>query len=138
MTIRIRRVTDYRAAAAMDLLLFPSDEPIDDPDAHVWFVGFEGGKPVCYASMKVIPGESSAYLSRCGVLRSHRGQGLQKRLLKARERAARAEGLKGYLITYTVPENAPSMNSLISCGFKVYSPDNAWAGRDVVYFRKKL
>jgi GNAT superfamily N-acetyltransferase len=138
MTIRIRRVADYRAAAAMDLLLFPGDDPIDDPDSHIWFVGFEAGKPVCYASLKLLPNESSAFLSRCGVLRSHRGQGLQKRLLRARERAAKAEGCTGHLITYTVPENAPSINSLTSCGFKAYIPPYNWAGDDVVYFRKKL
>lgn len=140
MTVRIRRVADYRAAAAMDLILFPTDEPIDDPDSHIWFVGSDNGKAVCYASMKVLAGADtgSAYLSRCGVLRSHRGQGLQKRLLKARERAAKAEGLTGYLITYTVTDNAPSINSLISCGFKAFSPDLPWAGTDVVYFRKKL
>lgn len=137
MSVRICRVTDYRAAAAMDLQLFPHDEPIDDPENHVWFVGYDASEPICYASLKLVDGGAAAFLSRCGVLDSHRGLGLQKRLIRARERAAKALGATA-LITYTVTANPASINSLISCGFKAYFPSFPWAGHEVVYFRKKF
>lgn len=138
MSVRIRRVTDYRVAAAMDLLLFPSDEPIEDPENHIWFVGMEDGKPVSYASIKLLTGvdAGTAFLSRCGVLASHRGQGLQRRLIKARERVAASLGAK-VMLTYTVSNNAHSMNSLFSCGYRAYLPAQRWAG-DAVYFSKQL
>lgn len=139
MPVRIRRVADYRVAAAMDLLLFPSDEPIDDPEAHIWFVGFDGPKAVCYASVKLLSATDAgtAFLSRCGVLPSHRGQGLQKRLIKARERAARNAGAT-HILTYTVTWNAHSMNSLFSCGYRAYIPALKWGGSGAVYFSKPL
>lgn len=139
MSVRIRRVSDYRLATAMDLELFPSDEPIEDPDHHVWFVGFDGDTPVCYASFKLLGGTDAgtAFLSRCGVLESHRGQGLQKRLIKAREREARRQGAT-VMITYTVSWNAHSMNSLYSCGYRAYIPASKWGGEGAVYFSKPL
>lgn len=139
MTVRIRRVSDYRVAAAMDLALFPSDEPIEDPENHVWFVGYDNGKPICYASFKLLSDvdAGTAFLSRCGVLGSHRGQGLQKRLIRARERAAAALGAK-VMLTYTASWNAPSINSLFSCGYRAYMPASKWAGGDAVYLTKPL
>lgn len=138
MTVRIRRVSDYRVAAAMDLLLFPGDDPIDDPENHIWFVGYDSGKPVCYAALKLLTDidAGTAFLSRCGVLGAYRGQHLQRRLIRAREATARALGAK-VMLTYTVSANAHSMNSLFSSGYRCYLPASRWAG-DVVYFSKPL
>lgn len=139
MSVRIRKVTDYRAAAAMDLLLFPADDPVEDPESHTWFVGFEDGKAVCYASVKLLTGldAGTAYLARCGVLKSHRGQGLQRRLIKAREAEAKAQGAK-VILSYTASWNAHSMNSLFSCGYRAYVPETKWGSEDAVYFKKRL
>lgn len=138
MPVRIRRVSDYRVAAAMDLDLFPSDEPIEDPENHVWFIGYDGPKAVCYASVKVLEGidAGTAFLSRCGVIQAYRGQGLQRRLIKAREREAKSLGAK-VMLTYTVSSNAHSMNSLFACGYRAYLPAVRWAD-DAVYFSKPL
>lgn len=139
MTIRIRRVSDYRVPLAMDLLLFPSDDPVEDPESHIWFVGYEAGKPVCYASVKLLveTDAGTALLARVGVLRSHRGQGLQKRLIKAREAVAKAEGAR-VMLSYTASWNAPSMNSLFSCGYRAYMPELKWGSDNAVYFQKRL
>ncbi len=92
---------------------------------------------VAYAGGRALP--SGAYfLSRAGVLESHRGQRLQLKLIRARVRFARAQGFPR-IVTYTVPHNAPhnapSMNSLIHAGFRTYDPDVYWAGESVVYWR---
>jgi hypothetical protein len=41
-------------------------------------------------------------------------------------------------ITYTSIDNYPSVNSLISQGFKFYSPEYAYGGREMLYFQKEL
>ena len=41
-------------------------------------------------------------------------------------------------ITYTTVDNYPSANNLISQGFKLFSPEYAYAGRQMLYFQKIL
>ena len=53
-------------------------------------------------------------LCRSGVIKSFRGKGIQKKLIRSRERFSRTLGWK-WLITDTT-DNPPSSNSLISCG----------------------
>ena len=65
-----------------------------------------------------------------------RGNGLQKRLIKAREAQARKLGYTELISDTT--GNPPSSNSLISCGFKVYEPEEPWGGSKTIYWIKKL
>jgi hypothetical protein len=62
--------------------------------------------------------------------------GLQKRLIRVRERMARELGW-AWLITDTF-QNPPSANSLISCGFKNFAPTKPWGFAGANYWRKKL
>jgi hypothetical protein len=41
------------------------------------------------------------------------------------------------LITYTLGNN-PSANSLIACGFRLYAPAEAYAGKAALYWWKDL
>ena len=78
----------------------------------------------------------TGYLCRAGVLPSHRGQGLQKQLIRIRIRKAKALGWS-WLITDT-HENPASANSLIACGFRMFEPSVPWGATGTLYWRKKL
>jgi len=77
-----------------------------------------------------------AYLCRAGVLPEFRGQGLQKRFIRARLKKARALGLR-WVITDTL-DNPPSANSLISCGFKMFTPSDPWGINRTLYWRYRI
>lgn len=76
------------------------------------------------------------FLSRAAVAVPYRGQGLQKRLIQARVRHARRQGYL-WVWSYTVPTNAPSMRSLLSCGFKPFD-ERPFRQEDYVALRKRL
>ena len=93
--------------------------------SHCWIARTESGEIAGFAVLQVVDGGRSAFLSRVGVLRAYRGQGLQKRFIRVRERKAKQLGCE-YLITYTDRENLASSNSLIACGYKLYTPERVW------------
>lgn len=115
----------------------PTDDP-EDPSEGYWWLAYHGVQPVAFASirqLRYVPG--TGFLSRSGVLREHRGNGLQKRLIKARLAKAPKAGWSR-VVTYTLWNNPASSNSLISCGFRLYLPETPWVGDDVAYWQFKL
>jgi GNAT superfamily N-acetyltransferase len=101
-----------------------------------WIAKGENGDPVGFAGLYV---ENHDYgqgmLCRAGVVRAARGLGLQRSLIKVRERKARQLGLTR-LTTYTVDDNSYSMNNLIACGYRAYQPPKGWATEGAVYWQK--
>lgn len=143
MSYTIRRVAEPGSLSddvvgiirAMDGELFPGcEEPIV---GRHWWLALCGGKPVGYAGMKLCDDGRSAFLCRAGVLRAHRGHGLQKRFIDARLREARRLGCVA-AITYTAVGNCASVNSLVAKGFRLYQPEWAWAGREFLYFQYRV
>ena len=76
------------------------------------------------------------YLKRAAVDRRFRGQGLQKRFIRARVRYAIEQG--GEVVVTDTYENPASSNSLISCGFRLYTPAVGWSFKHALYWRKEL
>lgn len=76
-------------------------------------------------------------LCRAGVVEEARGYGLQQRLIKCREARARTLGLRR-LTTYTHVANTPSMNNLISAGYRLYVPPKGWSEEEFLYWEKEL
>jgi len=115
----------------------PYDSPYD-PIKGVWFIAYsESGDPAGYAGVvQSTQWGDTAYLCRAGVLYRYRGNGLQKRLIKARIRAAKTMGFN-WLISDT-SDNAPSANSLIAAGFRMYDPSKPYALSNSLYWRLKL
>jgi hypothetical protein len=74
--------------------------------------------------------------NRAWVKKSHRGQGIQKRMIKTRLKAAST--FCHIAITYTTLDNFPSANNLIACGFRLYLPEYSYGGSDKLYFQKLL
>lgn len=74
---------------------------------------------------------------RAWVKKSHRGKGMQKRLINTRVKAAKEKDC--YIaITYTTKDNYPSVNNLIAKGFKFYFPEYAYGGKEMLYWSKKI
>lgn len=134
--IKFKRTTDYQSLVWMDSQLFPSDYPLSEFENTVWWIGTLDGLPMCYCGIKEID-EEYAYLNRAGVLKEFQGMGLQRRMIRIREKYAKREGFK-WVITSTVRENYVSSNNLIRCGFLLYGPEDEWMGDDAFYFRKGL
>lgn len=73
---------------------------------------------------------------RAWVKRIHRGKGLQKKLIDIRLRAAKKNS--SVAITYTIKENCPSINNLVSKGFRIYLPEYAYGGKEMLYWKKTI
>lgn len=142
MTIRVRKAGKGHTGSVQDLYsaLFPGDGPFDlwNTSDVLWFVALDEKEVVAFAGMRLLPKQKTAELVISGVAASHRGKGLQRRLIAARERAAKKAGLLR-TVTYTVPHNAPSATNLAKHGYSTYRPKVAWCGwRSVVYWEKQL
>lgn len=127
------------AVLALDEICFPGDDKITTAGS-LWWIAWHGKKPVAYAGLRLCQAEQNlglAFLCRAGVVPEHRGRGLQKRLIRTRERAARRLAVSE-LITYCVPWNCASINSLVACGYTFYRPETKYGGAGSVYLRKVL
>jgi GNAT superfamily N-acetyltransferase len=114
----------------------PEDDPLD-PETGVWWLAIDDGVPVAFAS--VHPSQQwldTVYLSRAGVLPQARGNGLQRRLIQARLRYARARGYR-HAVSDT-SQNPVSANNLIRSGFRMFSPSQPWGLPTSLYWTRKL
>jgi len=126
--------------ASMQIDCLPGDTPIPGDEGYWWVAQKrEDGRKlnIAFACLKVCAGMPYGYLARSGVYENHQGQGLQKRLIAARERYAKALGLT-HMVCDTARTNYASSNSLIRCGYKLYRPIEPWAFEDGNYWIKKL
>jgi GNAT superfamily N-acetyltransferase len=140
--MKIKRV-DIRCSATQNKLsvlqqkCLPFDTPSDTNCGYWWMAYDSLGLPCAFAGLvSSVRWTDTGYLCRAGVLPSHRGHGLQKKLIRARVRQAKALGWS-WLITDT-HENPASSNSLIACGFKLFEPSNPWGLKEALYWRLKL
>lgn len=74
--------------------------------------------------------------NRAWVKKEYRGQGIQRRMIKTRLKAAAYTC--HIAITYTTLDNFPSANNLIDCGMRLYIPEYMYGGKDKMYFQKLL
>ena len=140
MTVKLRKVKQTERNLAtiryLDRVCFQGDSPFPVYEDTILWVGYDDGIPVCFAALAWAY-ESTGFLSRAGVLPQYSGQGLHRRMINLRIRAAKKLGWKS-LITYTHRHNAKSLNNLTHCGFKGYQPQQDWGGDDAVYVWKEL
>jgi GNAT superfamily N-acetyltransferase len=135
--VDIRHSRIQNELAVLQQKCLPGDTPSDTTTGWWWIVYDALNLPCAFAGL--IPSvrwTDTGYLCRAGVLFSHRGQGVQKRLIRARIRQARALGWE-WLITDTY-QNPASANSLIATGFKMYEPSQPWGAKETLYWRLKL
>lgn len=139
MTYTVRHAEDFEDIGTvydLDRLIFPHDQTVDFSAQRWWIVEDPDGEAVAFAALQHMYADRG-FLSRVGVLTDHRGHGLQKRLIRVRERAARRLDL-GRLITYTAKENIHSSNNLMDCGYRLYRPEDEWGTRGALYWYRDL
>lgn len=120
--------------------IFGDTAPQIDPERGFWWLAFEtdeGRELAGFCGLTPTYADPSlGYLKRAGVLRAHRGQGLQRRFVRVREAKARRLGMRS-IITDT-SDNPSSANNLISCGYRIYRPVEPWGFSHTIYWTKDL
>ena len=102
-----------------------------------WWIAYDNDLPIGFSGLvRSKRWSDTGYFCRAGVVKRYRGKGIQKDLIRVRERKARKLGFN-WIITDTT-DNPPSSNSLISCGYKLFNPSIPWGGRRTLYWRKRL
>lgn len=104
-----------------------------------WWIVWYGETPIGFCGIhRSSCFKRTAYLCRVAVAQYHQGFGLQKRLIRVREKWARRNDII-CVITDTDSENYASSNSLINCGYKMWEPRQSikWADHDVPLYWKK-
>lgn len=144
------RITIRRVDIGNPLVREAINTLIDDcfpPDAWIggaprfttgwWWVAFDRGKAVGFAGMvEATKTPNAVYLCCAGVLPSHRGKGLQRKLIRKRTEKAREQGYHT-VVTETV-DNPASATSLIREGFLPYHPVTPWGSSHATYWKLSL
>jgi GNAT superfamily N-acetyltransferase len=120
-----------------DKHFFPGCQRDQPQDTYWWFVYSDDNDIVGYAGLRFLDKEKYGYFSRAGILEKHRLKGLHKRLIVTRIKLAKRMKWKG-VITYVATHNDASMNSLVSRGFRMYTPEWKWAGTEFLYLKKEF
>jgi GNAT superfamily N-acetyltransferase len=138
-TLRLERSFDLEVIEKLNRKILPRDPLGAELTESWWWVMNDGRRPVGFCGARPLEAEPKVwFLSRSGLLPAYRGRGLQRRLIRARERCARSlDGDGTWMITYTVVDNPASSNNLIRCGYQLYTPDWRWAGGSL-YWRRAL
>jgi GNAT superfamily N-acetyltransferase len=135
--VDIRHLRIQNELALLQQKCLPGDSPFDTTQGYWWIVYDALNLPCAFAGLvPSIRWLDTGYLCRAGVLSCYRGYGIQKRLIRARIRQAKALGWK-WLITDTYL-NPASSNSLIACGFKLFEPSKPWGATGTLFWRLKL
>jgi hypothetical protein len=99
-----------------------------------WVILNDSNKVIAYCGS--IYSEGICIYIRAWVRKDNRGKGLQKKLINIRYKAALKNSHT--VITYTTKDNYPSANNLISQGFKLYFPEYAYGGKEMLYWIKNI
>lgn len=135
--VNIRSQKVQHELSVLQKKCLPFDTPFDTNYGYWWIVYDASNVPCAFAGLvHSVRWTDCGYLCRVGVLSSHRGHGLQKKLIRARIRQARALGWN-WLITDTY-QNPASSNNLIATGFKLFEATKPWGVIETLYWRKKL
>ena len=120
----------------MHELCFPVDE-MPNFKIGYWWVVYDDKEPVGFCGLTHVPSwDSAGYLNRGGMIHTHRGKGMQRRMINVRIKKARKVGWN-WLVSAT-RENIPSSNNLIACGFKLYTPTFKWLDGHCLYWIRKI
>lgn len=115
---------------------FPADELPSFTNGY-WWIAYDRCRPVGFCGLNTVKSwDKAGYLVRGGVVSTHRGKGLQKKLIRIRAIKAKKVGFD-FLISAT-RDNIPSANNLIACGFKLYEPTVPWMADGSLYWIRKL
>ena len=130
--------THYDTLVALQEACFPGSTLWPPEGAHWWIARDRDGGAIGFGGLYIENHDyGQAMLCRSGVLQCAHGYGLQRALIRVRERKAKLLGLTR-ITTYTAADNSHSMNNLIACGYRTYEPPRGWASEGCVYWQKIL
>jgi GNAT superfamily N-acetyltransferase len=126
----------------LNWMIFGDTAPRIEPEEGEWWIAYDGDPRehvvVGFGGCRTARGDEKAlYLCRAGVVPAYRGLGIQRKLIKERERFARAHGYER-VITDCTSDNIASANTLIKTGFKLWKPPHPWAFATSLYWKKEL
>ena len=140
--IRIRAIKDIRDARYVEIvarLHFETLPKIPFPGVWPswWWIAWDGEKPAAFAFMCGSDRyENTGYFGRVGVLEEYRGQGLQRRLMRAAEKKARELGWTAMVSdTRDKPYSAANFERM---GYVAFTPETPWDYKHSIYWRKEL
>ena len=139
---RIREVDGHEEEIAdtlVDLhrLTFFDSASVPAFDRGHWWLAYHETVPVAFAGVVSSTHACNAgYFCRIGVLRRHRGNALQLRLMRALESRARHIGWNSIISDTT--DNLASANNFIRAGYRLYLPRYPWAWPNTLYWRKSI
>lgn len=118
---------------------FPNYPMIEVAVGDWWIAYASCGAPAAFCALwpSVHASGVRGYLARSAVLPGHRGKGLQRRMIRVRERRARTLGWLD-LVTDTNNDNPASANNMIRCGYHIWNPPIRWGNETSIYWRKLL
>jgi GNAT superfamily N-acetyltransferase len=111
--------------------------PLVDTSDGWWWIAYHKRLPAAYLgaiASTYYPG--ALYFKRVGVLAEHRGNNLQRRLMRVMECHARRDGFAALVSDTT--DNVHSANNFIAAGWKLFEPEFPWAFSNTLYWRKDL
>lgn len=120
---------DWETADAYWLVLDRSKEDSAE-------IGFAGAQYMPL-SLETPYEEPAVFLHRAGVMPEYGGRGIQRRLILARERWAREQGVT-LVVTYASRYNEPSIANLLRMGYRFAEPWKGYSAREWVFFCKEL
>ena len=131
--LRKARPSDHAAILKMDGVCFPGDERIEIGDDSWWVAVDPSGSHVGYAGAQAWQGTErggvkteALFIVRTGVIPSARGNGLQRRFIRAIVAHGKRLGVDE-IWSYTAHSNTARMNGLIRSGFATWLP-HTWGG----------
>jgi GNAT superfamily N-acetyltransferase len=135
--MRIRRVDPVKRRdelVELHNLTFPFDSQPRWEDGD-WGVAYDQDKPIGFCGGQRWP-DHCYYFVRAGVLESHRGLGLQRRMVAIRLRRAAKLGCYACW-TYCTADNLLSANTLRHY-FHLAVPKRKWGGKHSLYWYRRL
>ena len=135
MQFRIKPCYDKELIKALHKKYLPGDVLYSSPSAD-WVVTYQG-QPIGFCQLGDDGREDAAFLARAAVDPVFKGMGLGRRLIRVRERYARAAGLLR-LYTYTTVDNMQSIANLQRLGYTLYRPEVLYVGPKYLYWQKLL
>jgi len=133
--MKVKKSDDKNLVIELHKKTFPCDEFDDSPSNEYWIV-WNGKTPVGFCILRPLKlDKDSVFLSRAGLLYEARGKGLHRRMITVRLRWAKKNGYTSAL-TYTARDNAQSFSNLQKAGFRLYWPENLYAGKNFLYWIK--
>ena len=118
MKCTLRRTEDLDEIKDLHKLAFAADHWPGD-DHEFWIAKNPIGRPVGFCSALYFPEHKGIYLSRAAVALEARGEGLQRRMVRARLNWAKRETGAVGAWTFVKTDNQESLINLLRCGFRM-------------------